>query len=109
MLQKRIKSGGSVTCVFRETISSDGYVEFRPVQKTDWFIGFTKSGEARSVHKCKPGSRSVQFVKRNLAEEAEEKEPEIGPEWDQIIDLFFQNLNGEDKQLDDNLQRNGNS
>ena len=100
MLQKRIKYGGSVTCVFTETISSGGYVEFRPVQKTDWFIGFTKAGEARSVHKCKPGSRSVQFVKRKLPEETE---PEPSSEFKKIIEELFY------KQFNENLQQNGNS
>ena len=87
-VQKRLKSGGSVTCLFTETISElDNYTEFRPVQKTDWYIGFTHNGAAKNIKRCRPGSRSVQFLKLPLQEDRQVvKQPDEGIK--QIYDML---------------------
>ncbi|XP_072027282.1 fibroblast growth factor 8b-like isoform X2 [Amphiura filiformis] len=85
--RKRLKTGGSVTCVFTETINEvDKWTEFRPVQKTDWFIGFTREGQPKRIDRCRPGSKSVQFLKRKLPED-EVVDPN-SPDLQQIMDFL---------------------
>ena len=84
-LQKRFKTGGSVTCVFTEIINDYDWTEFRPVQKTNWFLGFTRNGEPKRTDRCRPGSRSVQFMKRQLPDTPESDENQ---DLQQIMDLL---------------------
>ena len=74
----------------------DNYTEFRPVQRTDWYIGFTHTGEAKNVKKSRPGSRSVQFLKLPLQEDRQVVKP------DHSIQQIFEML---ERLMDSRSQR----
>ncbi|XP_022091707.1 fibroblast growth factor 18-like isoform X2 [Acanthaster planci] len=64
---RRLKKGGSVSCVFTETINN-GYTELKLVQKTEMYLGFNRDGRAMRAQRTRPGVKSVQFLKRSLPE-----------------------------------------
>ena len=68
-LQKKLKMTSGVCCLFTETIVDD-YTEFKPVQRTEMYLGFNRDGGAVSArYRTRSGARAFQFLKRPLPED----------------------------------------
>ncbi|XP_033633009.1 fibroblast growth factor 17-like isoform X1 [Asterias rubens] len=67
--RKKLKMTSGVCCLFTETIVDD-YTEFKPVQRTEMYLGFNRDGGAVSArYRTRSGARAFQFLKRPLPED----------------------------------------
>ncbi|NP_001164697.1 fibroblast growth factor 8/17/18 precursor [Saccoglossus kowalevskii] len=63
------KSGGrSYSCIFKESISDNGYTEYESVRYEGWFLSFGRDGKTKSALRTSSLKKAVQFMKRELPE-----------------------------------------